>query len=275
MVILLLRILIALLVLAAIILLGGCAFGRRVLFPRHVIRVDRDALPPPGAEQWWIDSPKGKVEAWFLSGDQVSSKSPGPVVIFAHGNAELIDYWPLEMANYQRLGISVLLAEYRGYGRSAGKPSEAAITADFIQFYRILSERSDVDAARIVYHGRSVGGGAVTSLAATHPPAALILQSAFTDVRSVARHHGLPAFLVRDRFDSLAVVGNLDCPILIMHGRHDQIIPFAHGEALYEPAPNSRIVAYDCGHNDPMPSPLYWEDICGFLVEAGIVEEGV
>src|SRR5690606_34255575 len=104
---------------------------------------------------------EGRVEAWLLPGDGVSAERPGPAVVFAHGNAELIDHWPGALARYRRLGVSVVLPEYRGYGRSAGRPSESAIRDDLRALHARLSSHPMVDVTRLVYHGRSLGGGAV------------------------------------------------------------------------------------------------------------------
>ena len=119
---------------------------RSILFPREYAVCDPNAgQGVPGLERIWIQSEEGKVEAWFLPGDGVSAQNPGPVVLFAHGNAELIEYWSEPLAEYRRLGVSVFLPEYRGYGRSAGSPSQQAITSDFIEFHDLLVKRPEVD----------------------------------------------------------------------------------------------------------------------------------
>ena len=96
---------------------------RRLLFPRWAMAPAGAARPGPGVEVVTLQTPAGPVEAWLLAGDGTGASRPGPAVIFAHGNAELIDDWSLEMRAYTRLGVTVLLPEYRGYGRSAGSPS--------------------------------------------------------------------------------------------------------------------------------------------------------
>jgi fermentation-respiration switch protein FrsA (DUF1100 family) len=249
----------------------GCQ--RRLIFPRDL------AVPRPNAgqgiprlERLWLETPAGKVEGWFLPGDGVSPQQPGPAVIFAHGNAELIDDWPLEMSAYRRLGVSVLLPEYRGYGRSAGAPSQKALTEDFVQFYDLLAARPEVDRRRIIFHGRSIGGGVVCALAAERPPAALVLQSTFTSVADFAKRYLVPRFLVTDPFDNEAVLPRLTCPVILFHGRRDNIIPFAQAEALQRAARGSRLVVYDCAHNDCPPD---WVDfmraVADFLREAGVL----
>ena len=89
----------------------------------------------------WLDTEEGRVEAWLIPGDDVSAERPGPAVVFTHGNAELIDYWPAALAGYQKLGATLLLPEYRGYGRSAGSPSQEKICPpDQRQYWKDLSD---------------------------------------------------------------------------------------------------------------------------------------
>lgn len=231
---------------------------RKMLFPAYMTQADpRAGANVRGLERLEVGGGGGVVEAWFLPGDGVSAEHPGPVVLFAHGNGELIDYWPDQLQAYRRMGVSVLLPEYRGYGRSAGSPSEDAITEDFVAFYDQLVARADVDAARIVFHGRSLGGGAVCALARHRAPAALILMSTFTSVTDIAREaFYAPAFLIRDGFDNASIVAELDVPILVVHGRRDGVIPPAHAERNAAAA-GVEVVWYDAGHND---CPSDWPD---------------
>jgi fermentation-respiration switch protein FrsA (DUF1100 family) len=246
---------------------------RQILFPRHMLQVIPGAgNDVPGLARIWIESPEGPVEAWFLPGDGVSVEKPGPVVIFAHGNGELIDDWPLEMGGYRRMGVSVLLTEYRGYGRSAGEPSQESIGEDFLRFHDIVAARPDVDKERIILHGRSLGGGAVCGLASKRRPRVLILQSTFTSVKDIARSFMMPGPLVADPFDNNLVVRSLDCPILIIHGRFDELIPFGHAEKNRDAAKNVKFISYDCGHNDCPPDwGEYWKDLREFLKTNGVI----
>lgn len=227
----------------------------------------------PGLERWWHESPEGPVEAWFVPGEGVSAEHPGPVVIYTHGNAEVIDPLPLWLAPYRAMGVSVLVPEYRGYGRSAGIPTERAIREDLVAFYDRLIVRADVDPARVVLHGTSLGGGAAAQLARERAPAAMILQSTFTSVADVAwESFRAPRFLIADPFDTIAVLRGRDLPVLIFHGRRDELIPFSHGERLHRALPRSVFVACDAGHNDlPPPGLDYWGEIERFLRSSGIL----
>ncbi len=247
--------------------------ARCMLFPRGMVKPDpRAGEGIAGLERLWLETEAGRVEAWFLPGGGVSRAAPGPLVIFAHGNAELIDLWPELLEPYRKLGVSVLLPEYRGYGRSAGSPSQRAIAEDLVRFHDLVVARPEVDRARVVLHGRSLGGGAVCALASARPPRALILQSTFTSVRAMARRFLVPGFLVRDPFDNLEVVSRIRPRLLILHGEHDELIPFRHAEALRGAVPGSRLVPLRCGHNDcPPDEAAFWRELTSFLREAGVL----
>ena len=222
----------------------------------------------PGLEKLWLNTDEGRVEAWLLPGKGVSATTPGPAVIAAHGNAELIEYMAPLMTGWQELGFSVLLPEYRGFGRSAGSPSQEAVTADYVAFYDLLAARPDVDKHSIIFHGRSLGGGVACALAAERTPAALVLQSTFTSVTRMARGYLLPSMFVRDPFDNLSVLRSLAVPVLLVHGRHDSMIPFEHSEDLAAAAANATLVPYDADHNDCPPVwSAFWSDVEAFLTD--------
>ncbi|MFN3201180.1 MAG: alpha/beta hydrolase [Bradymonadia bacterium] len=242
-------------------------FQREVLFPRRWT-----AQPllqaPAGVESLWRESPQGPVEAWFIPGEGCTAERPGPLVVFGHGNGDLIDGWWPALRTYTRMGISVLMPEFRGYGRSAGSPSEPAITEDFVWFLDAAVKRPEVDAARVHYHGFSMGGGAVVALARHRPPKALVLQSTYTGIDQLTWRYGIPGFLVKDQFRSREVVSTLDVPVLVIHGRDDNVVPFSHGERLAEMAPQGRLMARTCKHGDCPLNTEYWQAIRDLLEEA-------
>ena len=246
---------------------------RQMLFPRYLVGTPPQDDDIPFMEKIWIETGAGKIEAWFLPPDPVSGERPRPAVIFAHGNGELIDLWPQELKKFNGLGVGVFLVEYPGYGRSEGTPSQKNITEAFNRAYDVLIERQDVDPAKIILFGRSVGGGAVCALAAQRPSAALILMSAFVSVRSFAKRYLAPAFLIRDPFDNLSVVRNYKEPILVIHGQFDEVIPYSHGMTLYRAASNATMITYKSGHNDCPPNwNVFWRDIESFLHHSGVIE---
>jgi fermentation-respiration switch protein FrsA (DUF1100 family) len=246
-------------------MLLGYILQRYALFPRVIANQPAPVPRPPDAEPLWLETEAGSVEAWLLPGRGVSAEAPGAAVMFAHGNGERIDFWPAQLQAYRQMGISVLLPEYRGYGRSAGTPSAEAILRDFARFHAMLAERSEVDPARIVFHGRSLGGVTLGTLARERRPAALILESTFTSTAAMARRYLIPRMLVRDRFDALAGVNAYAGPVLVLHGRRDTIIPPRHAVQLHEAARHGTLVWFDTNHNDPIPEARYWSAIEDFL----------
>jgi fermentation-respiration switch protein FrsA (DUF1100 family) len=267
------RVMIYLLVIYLSWLLIGFFIQRSILFPRSLAGGGA-ANTLNGIEVLYVETPDGPVEAWFIPGDGVSAEHPGPVVIFAHGNAELIDHWPDEMRGYTHLGVSVLLPEFRGYGRSAGDPGQRAIAEDYTEFYDIVTKRPDVDPSRIILHGRSIGGGVAAQLTADRPSAVLILQSSPASIKRMAARFLFPFFLVRDPFDSVRVIKNYPNPVLIMHGRADNIVPPGHADRLKDAStnPKSQLIWYDVDHNTLPPTRAYWDDIERFLKDTGVLE---
>jgi pimeloyl-ACP methyl ester carboxylesterase len=204
-----------------------------------------------------------KVEAWYLP-PLVSSGAPAPLLLFTHGNGELIDYWPDDFEEPRRWGTAVLLVEYPGYGRSGGAASQASVTATALAAFDWARQQPSVDPTRIIAYGRSVGGGAAAALAEERPVAAMILESSFTSIRAFALRYGAPRLLVRDKFDNVEAVRRFQRPLLILHGEYDQTIPVAHGRALHAAQPASEFHLMPCGHND---CPRPWPTIKRFLGE--------
>lgn len=228
---------------------------RSVLFPGRRVGVAGTGPEAVGGEVAWLSRPEGEVEVWFLPAHR--SAGPGPTLVFAHGNGELIDDWLHEFEAPRSWGLSILLVEYPGYGRSGGRPSERSITGAMIAAHDWVRTRPEADPERIVAFGRSVGGGAAAALAMTRPVAALVLESAFTSVRAMARRQAVPGFLIRDPFDNLGAVRRYQGPVLIVHGARDAIVPPSHARALHAAATDAELHLLDCGHNDcPRPWPL-------------------
>ena len=255
---------------------------RAVGRPRPVV-TQRPSVTP--AEVVWLDTAEGPVEAWLIRGDRCGGVRRCPLVIYIHGTGELIEDWATTLLPYRRMGISILLPEYRGYGRSAGKPDDGAILSDLTRFYDWARRHPGVDATRIVLHGRSLGGAFAVALAAQRRPAALIVQSTFTRLASLSARLLIPPFLLNHRFESLALMAQLDLPTLILHCRHDRIVPYAHGEALHRAAKRSRFVVFDAEHNDcpgwwatfDDPDPRgywreWWQEVEQFLAETKVLE---
>lgn len=197
------------------------------------------------------------VRAWLIPA--TAAAGPAPLVAFFHGNAELIDHQGPMARWYLARGFSVLLPEYRGYGHSEGRPSQAAIVEDAIHFLDRTAARPDVDPSRVVLHGRSIGGAIAAQVARHRAPAALILESTPASVAGMAWRFGAPPVLVTNPFRTDAVLRDLEIPVLLLHGSRDRDIPVRHARRLHQLAPDSRLVEYEAGHND-FPPPHRWDD---------------
>lgn len=249
----------------------------RLMFPRDLVGAAPN-LVPREVEPLWIEigSPEdqGKVEAWlWRPAASVDGEEPGraPLVIYFHGNAELIDDCRDRLRGWHERGYAVLLPEYRGYGRSDGAPSQKGIVADAQRFYDLVAARPDIDPARIVIQGRSIGGGVACQLAASRLCAALILECPFTSAASFAWRVGAPPFLCTSPFRNDAVLRTLDRPVLILHAAQDEIIPVSHGRRLHALARQSTYAELDGGHNTfPLDESAYWDAIDRFLHEHGL-----
>ena len=248
---------------------------RQIVFPAGL--AGPAAGPPalPSLEVTWVETPDARAEAWYLPPDHGHAEGGrSPAVIFAHGNAELIDGCLDEFSPFTRMGAGLMLVEYPGYGRSVGRPSQAGIDGIYTAAYDWLAARPDVDPDRIVLAGRSLGGGVVCQLAGRRPSAAMILISTFTSARSFAGRYFVPEFLVRDPFDRLAGIRDYIKPVLVFHGTRDDVVPCAHGVAIADAAPRGRLISWGCAHNDcPPDRRVFFQEIASFLRDAGVLGE--
>ena len=242
-----------LLALAIVIVLAVVwVFQRRLIYFPLSERVPPVATIMSGAEDVSFDTEDGhRLRGWFLP---PTGASRGTILVF-NGNAGDRSFRaPLAMA-LVRAGLSVLLFDYRGYGGNPGNPSERGLMADARAARAYLVARQDVDTKSIVYFGESLGAAVAVALAVEHPPAALILRSPFTSLSDMASVHYpfLPTgVLLWDRFDSFGRIGRVTCPVLVVTGDRDQVVPPAQSRQLYE-AIQSRarlVVVPGADHND-------------------------
>ena len=184
---------------------------------------------------------------------------------FFHGNAE--DLGDLEpwLRTLRDAGYAVLAFDYPGYGQSGGLPSEAAVYAAARATRRYLREQLGVAPQQTLIYGRSLGGGPAVQMAAEEAPAGLILQSTFTSVYRVLTGVRVLPF---DFFENERKLARVGCPVLVMHGGRDEVIPFAHGRTLFAAAkePKRSFWVPDAGHNDflSVAGNDYWKALREF-----------
>jgi hypothetical protein len=228
----------------------------------------------PGIERLWIpqsdpDS-SDRTEAWLLRADASHAGNARTLVCFTHGNAETIDQCLAEARAWRDRGFDVLLPEYRGYGRSAGTPSQDAIVRDVDMAVSLALERTGTRA--IIFHGRSLGTGVAAQVAARHRQRvrAIVLESPFTSITSFAWRYGIPPLLVTNPYRTDELLPTFACPVLILHAQRDEIVPFAHGEALAAMQPLAVLMPLDGSHNSGLSSTTaYWDAIDAMLAKTG------
>jgi pimeloyl-ACP methyl ester carboxylesterase len=212
-----------------------------------------------------------EIHGWWLPKDGARW-----TVLLCHGNAGNISH-RLERARLlqQRVLASVLLFDYRGYGRSSGSPDEQGTYRDARAAYLHLVEQRGVPAGHLVLFGESLGAAVAAQLALERPAAALVLESAFTSIPEMARaaYPFLPPVgpLIRTRYETLAKLPRLRLPLLVLHGERDEIVPLEQGRRLFDAAPEPKrlFVIPAAGHNDTYLAggEPYWRALSGFLEE--------
>jgi fermentation-respiration switch protein FrsA (DUF1100 family) len=179
-----------------------------------------------------------------------------PTILYFYGNGTCLrNVSDTVFDRFRRLGSNVLVPEYVGYGMSSGQPSEIGCRETADAAYEHLIRRPDVDPSHIVVLGRSIGGAVAIDLASSRPVAGLIAMSTFTSLLDMARLHYpfLPVrLLLRHRFESLAKIGRIGSPILLIHGNRDDLVPDAMMDTLAAAArtPVTRLAVEGAGHND-------------------------
>jgi fermentation-respiration switch protein FrsA (DUF1100 family) len=211
---------------------------------------------PVGAEEVWFKTSDGlKLYGWlFHSKGRPASAS----VIYFHGNGGNLSYCDWVGEELAARGFDVLVFDYRGYGRSEGEPvGERELYADADAAYDFMTKERGYSARQITLYGQSLGTAAVADVAARRECGALILESGLSSSADMAAviMPWLPRFvrgLTRNRLDTVSKLPRVKCPVLVVHGERDRVIPVAQGRKLFEAAPEPRrlIIIERAGHND-------------------------
>ena len=196
-----------------------------------------------------------RLHGWWLTSERAAAGSMNPVLLWCHGNAGNITGRAAHAQTLADLGLSVFLFDYRGYGRSDGRPSEQGLNRDAEAAYRYLVADRQVDPRRIILLGRSLGSAPASWLASKVEHAGLVLVSPFPSARAMVRwmFAGLPVdWLMRTRLDVSSNLQHRRRPLLVIHGERDAIVPLFMGRAVFEHAlPHKEFLALpDAGHND-------------------------
>ena len=247
----------------------------RLIFLRQPLTDDarRAVRALPGVEEIEVTAGDGtRLHGWLRHGvDRVGSTGKAAsrgLVLYFGGNAEEVSGQMLDAARLAPWSVAAL--NYRGYGLSGGRPSEAALAADALAVYDRLAARGDVDPERIVVFGRSLGSGVAVRLAANRPVRAAVLVSPFDSLRSLGRRQYpfLPvSLLLRHPFDSAARAPRIEAPLLVLAGGRDRLVPAASSQRLHDEwsGPKRWIFIPEADHNDIQAQPGYWPAIREFL----------
>jgi len=202
----------------------------------------------------------GKIAALYLPNPQANY-----TIWYFHGNAETLGDLETRMLDFQRNGYAVFSVEYPGYGLNSGAPSEAGIYEVTEIALKYAKETLGVKPETIIAYGRSLGGGPAVELAINEPIGGLILESAFTSAFRVVTGVRLLPF---DKFDNLGKISAVQCPVLVIHGEDDLIVPHSHGVVLYAAIPNQKqkLWVRFAGHNDLLDwaGQSYWKALNEF-----------
>ncbi len=222
---------------------------RTILFPaaertHHPLRAEL----PARAQLIELPATFGKVRAVYWS--PAEATRPAPAILYLHGNFERVEDSFDLLQPLLTHGIAVLQVEFPGYGGADGTPTYDSVNESTDLAWDWLARQSDVDPARMLVMGYSIGGGPAAALTQRRHPAGLILLSTYASLASMAQRYALPHFLVRYPWDSLARVRDYSGPSFIEHGHRDNVIPFAMGEELAAASTRAEFVPLDCGHDN-------------------------
>ncbi len=264
---------VSLVVIVGIVLLLRLSEGKFIYFPvkypagdwlpsRHGLAVE---------DIFFTTADSVRLHGWF-----VAHPNAVATMVWCHGNAGNITDRLDNLTRLAQLPIQVFLFDYRGYGRSQGRPHEDGLYLDAQAAYDVVAARPDVDSQRIFLFGRSLGGAVAADVALRRRVAGLILESAFTSARAMAWQAFRPfpvQWIMGSRFDTLDKVRRIHVPVLIIHGTRDDVVPFGMGQRLFEAAnePKEFYPIAGAGHNDTylVGGADYLESLGRFLTGRG------
>ncbi|WP_172992248.1 alpha/beta hydrolase [Lacipirellula parvula] len=200
-----------------------------------------------------------KLHGWY-----VPHPNPKAVVLFCHGNGENVaELRPLLEKLHDRTDVSIFAWDYRGYGKSVGRPHESNLLADARAAQLVLAKRAGVEPSDIVVYGRSLGGAVAVGLASEHPVRGMVLERTFADMVETAAYHfpWLPVrWVMKNRYPSIERIVTYRGPLFQSHGTADEVVPFEMGKKLFDAATTAQktfFVVEEGSHNAPQPDEYY------------------
>jgi fermentation-respiration switch protein FrsA (DUF1100 family) len=243
---------------------------RLIYFPSPGPVPSAAVVSPTGRDVVLDTEDRIQLGAWFFPGR-------GGAVLVCNGNGGDRSTRAALAVALNRMGLSVLLFDYRGYGGNPGRPSEEGLAADARAAQAWLAAQPEVDPQRIAYFGESLGAAVAVGLAVQRPPAALVLRSPFTSLADVGAVHypWLPIRrLLLDQYPSIERIASVHAPLLVIAGDRDDIVPLALSRRLYDAAvePKRFVLVPGAGHNDPelLDGRQMINEIEGFLASTEV-----
>jgi uncharacterized protein len=212
-----------------------------------------EKLPPTfkytssGTEIFLETSDHERINALFFRGTR------SDVILYCHGNAGSLDNWQFVAEDFYKAGYSILIFDYRGYGKSSGRISEEGFYHDVLRCYDYLREYFQED--EIVVYGRSIGTGVAVDLCSKTKVKGLVLEAPYTSLVNLAKEKFglfLPGIYLKTRFNNMAKINQIECPVLLIHGTEDSLIPARESQMLFNTFNGRKklILVKGGGHND-------------------------
>jgi len=221
-----------------------------VFFPQRAFDFTPESFHLKYRDAYFVTEDGKTLHGWFFPGNEDDT-----VLLHFHGNAGNISHRLDLVRHLLRRRLQVFIFDYRGFGKSEGRPSEKGLYRDGVAAYDYLVQKEGVFPGKIVLHGHSLGAAAAIEVALNRGAKSLILESAFTSTRDMAKT--LPLFfllapLLPANYNNLEKVGHVHIPKLIIHGDNDEVVPFSMGERLLLAAaePKNFLRLRGAGHND-------------------------
>ena len=247
-------------------------------YPIRQIDQTPDKLGIKYEDVYLTTSDNVRINGWFLAAIRPLPTSP-LTILFLHGNAGNISHRMEKLEIFRDLGLDTFIIDYRGYGRSEGKPNEEGTYRDAQAAYDYLTGRArppgapHLDPRTVVVYGESLGAAVAVDLATKHPVGGVVIEEAFTSVGDVGQKMFpfLPVrWLVRNKYDTLSKIGHINAPLLIFHSHDDEIISFRYAERLLAAANDPKqLVKLRGGHNDAFltSGEMYRNGLRDFLAD--------
>jgi len=233
-----------------------------IYFPQKEVEVTPEYISLDYEELTLTTSDDMKLNAWWIPHPDARA-----TLLFLHGNAGNISHRLDSINIFYNLGLSVLIIDYRGYGKSTGAPSEQGTYIDAETAWDYLTKERNINPDNIIIFGRSLGGAVAIWLAEKHLSAGLIVESSFTAIADIGKHYYpyLPtSVLARIKYPSKNRISNVKSPVLVIHSLNDEIIPYENGKQLFQAANEAKtFLEINGGHND------------GFIISGGIYSNGI